>query len=126
MCLDSSVHVWEVNTGAGIIYPSFSLLTAIFIFIEKRDKARHPRIDYCSLNQITVKNKFHYLFLLPTFKLLQGTSIFSKLEMLTIWLGVVRAPKGKQPSTEHPPRVFKVPGDAVHPHKCPSLFPSSC
>lgn len=44
--------------SSGHIRPSSSPVGAGFFFVEKKDKSLRPYIDYCELNQITVKDKY--------------------------------------------------------------------
>lgn len=66
---------------AGLIRPSSSPVTAKFFFVAKKDKSLQPCIDYQVLNQITVKNKYPLPLLSSAFELLQGMTVFSKLDL---------------------------------------------
>lgn len=52
-----------------------------FFFVDKKDKSLRPCIDYWGLNQITVKNKYPLPLLSSAFELLQGMTVFSKLDL---------------------------------------------
>ncbi|KAF7653736.1 hypothetical protein LDENG_00079040 [Lucifuga dentata] len=68
--------------AAGIIRPSSSPAGAgFFFFVEKKDKSLHPCIDYRGLNDITVKNRYSLLLMSSAFELLQGATIFTKLDL---------------------------------------------
>lgn len=49
--------------------------------MDKKDKSLRPCIDYWGLNQITVKNKYPLPLLSSAFELLQGMTVFSKLDL---------------------------------------------
>lgn len=51
-----------------------------FFFVEK-DKNLRPCIDYCGLNDKTVKNRYPLPLISSAFELLQGATIFNKLDL---------------------------------------------
>ncbi|GKA45821.1 putative reverse transcriptase domain-containing protein [Tanacetum coccineum] len=65
----------------GFIRPSFSPWGAPFLFFKKKDESFRMCIDYQKLNKLTMKN----CYLLPRiddlFDQLQGSSIYSKIEL---------------------------------------------
>ena len=61
--------------------PSSSPAGAGFSFVEKKDRTLHPCIDYRGLNEITVKNRYPLPLISSAFELLQGSTIFSKLDL---------------------------------------------
>ncbi len=65
---------------AGIIRPSSSPAGAGFFFVEK-DGSLRPCIDYRGLNDITVKNRYPLPLMSSAFELLQGATIFTKLDL---------------------------------------------
>lgn len=67
--------------AAGIVRPSSSPVAAGFFFVEKKNKTLRPSIDYRGLNKITIRNKYPPPLLASTFELLQGATIFSKLDL---------------------------------------------
>lgn len=69
------------SLAAGIICPSSSPVGAGFFFVDKKDKTLRPCIDYRGLNKITVKNKYPLPLLNSAFELLQGATVFSKLDL---------------------------------------------
>ena len=69
------------SLAAGIIRPSSSPAGAGFFFMEKKDKTLHPCIDYRGLNEITVKNRYPLPLISSAFELLQGSTVFSKLDL---------------------------------------------
>uniref|UniRef100_A0A8C2EBD4 Gypsy retrotransposon integrase-like protein 1 n=1 Tax=Cyprinus carpio TaxID=7962 RepID=A0A8C2EBD4_CYPCA len=66
---------------AGIIRPSSSPAGAGFFFVEKKDGSLRPCIDYRGLNDITVKNRYPLPLMSSAFELLQGATIFTKLDL---------------------------------------------
>lgn len=62
---------------AGIIRPSSLPEVAGFFFVGKKDGGLRPCIDYCGLNQITVKNRYPLPLMTSTFDLLQGSTIYT-------------------------------------------------
>uniref|UniRef100_A0A8D0CYT6 Gypsy retrotransposon integrase-like protein 1 n=1 Tax=Sander lucioperca TaxID=283035 RepID=A0A8D0CYT6_SANLU len=66
---------------AGIIRPSSSPAGAGFFFVGKKDGSLRPCIDYRGLNDITVKNRYPLPLLSSAFELLQGATVFSKLDL---------------------------------------------
>lgn len=66
------------SLASGIIRPSSSQAGAGLFFVEKRDKTLRPCTDYRGLNDITVKNRYP---ISTAFKLLQGTTIYTKLDL---------------------------------------------
>lgn len=85
------------SLAAGIIRPSTSPLGAGFFFVEKKDKTLRPCIDFRGLNKITVKNKYPLPLplLASAFELLQGATIFSKLDFRNAY-HLVRIRKGDE------------------------------
>lgn len=69
------------SLAAGIIRPSSSPVGAGFFFVERKGKSLRPCIDYRGLNKITVKNKYPLPLLSSAFELLQGATMFSKLDL---------------------------------------------
>lgn len=69
------------SLAAGIICPSSSPLGAGFFFVGKKDGSLHPCIDYCGLNQISVKYKYPLPLLSSTFEPVHDAMIFSKLDL---------------------------------------------
>ncbi len=65
---------------AGIIRPSSSPAGTGFFFVEK-DGLLRPCIDYRGLNDITLNNRYPLLMMSSAFELLQGATIFTKLDL---------------------------------------------
>lgn len=71
----------ESSLAAGIIRPSSSSAGAGFFFVDKKDKSLRPCIDYRGLNDITIKNRYPLPLISSAFELLQGATVFSKLDL---------------------------------------------
>ena len=69
------------SLAAGIIRPSSSPAGAGFFFVGKKDGSLRPCIDYRGLNDITIKNRYPLPLLTSAFELLQGATIFTKLDL---------------------------------------------
>ena len=69
------------SLSAGIIRPSSSPAGAGFFFVGKKDGSLRPCIDYRGLNDITVKNRYPLPLLTSAFELLQGATVFTKLDL---------------------------------------------
>lgn len=66
---------------AGIIRPSSSPAGAGFFFVGKKDGSLRPCIDYRGLNDITVKNRYPLPLMNTAFDLIQGSTVFTKLDL---------------------------------------------
>lgn len=60
--------------------PLFIPSLSVF-FEEKTDKTLRPCIDYLGLNDIMVKNRYPLLLISSGFKLLHGSTIFTKQDL---------------------------------------------
>ncbi len=67
--------------NSGFIRPSTSPAGAGFFFVGKKDGGLPPCIDYRGLNRITVKNRYPLPLMAMAFELLQGATIFTKLDL---------------------------------------------
>jgi hypothetical protein len=76
-------HIREL-LEKGFICPSSSPWGAPMVFVPKKDGTQRLCIDYCALNEVTIKN----MYLLPRiddlFDQLRGACVFSKIEL---WSG---------------------------------------
>ena len=70
-----------INDVAGITHPSSSTTGAEFFFVGKKDGSQRPCIDYRGLNDIPVKNSYPLPLIASAFELLQGATIFTKLDL---------------------------------------------
>ena len=67
----------------GFIRSSASPWGAPALFDRKKDGSLRLCIDYCQLNQVTIKNEYPLLRIDELFDQLQGVSIFSKIDLRT-------------------------------------------
>lgn len=81
--------------AAGLIRSSTSPLGAGFFFVSKKDGTLRPCIDYRGLNEITVRNRYPLPLLTSAFELLQGATIFSRLNLRNAY-HLVRVRKGDE------------------------------
>jgi hypothetical protein len=65
----------------GYIRPSTSPWAALVLFLEKKDGTKRMCIDYRSLNEVTVKNKYPLPRIEDLFDQLRGASVFSKIDL---------------------------------------------
>lgn len=65
----------------GFIRPSTSPAGGGFFFVEKKDGSLRPCIDYRGLNNITIKNRYPLPLMTTAFEILQGATIFTKLDL---------------------------------------------
>jgi hypothetical protein len=65
----------------GFIHPSSSPWGAPVLFVTKKDGSMRMCIDYRSLNEVTIKNKYPLPRIDDLFYQLQGAKYFSKIDM---------------------------------------------
>ncbi|KAJ8770542.1 hypothetical protein K2173_018033 [Erythroxylum novogranatense] len=65
----------------GYIRPSSSPWGAPILFVKKKDGSLRMCVDYRKLNQVTVKNKYPLPHIDDLFDQLQGTRVFSKIDL---------------------------------------------
>jgi hypothetical protein len=65
----------------GFIRPSFSPWGAPVIFIDKKDRTQRMCVDYQSLNEVTIKNKYLLPRIDDLFDQLRGACVFSKIDL---------------------------------------------
>jgi hypothetical protein len=63
------------------IWPSSCLWGAPILFIEKKDGTQRMCVDYCSLNEVTIKNKYSLPQIKDLFDQMKGASVFSKIDL---------------------------------------------
>jgi hypothetical protein len=65
----------------GYIRPSSSPWGSQVLFVTKKDGSMRMRIDYRSLNEVTIKNKYPLPWIDDLFDQLQGANYFSKIDL---------------------------------------------
>ena len=65
----------------GYVQPSSSPWGAPVLFIEKKDGTQRMCIDYRSLNDVTIKNKYPLPRIDDLFDQLKGACVFSKIDL---------------------------------------------
>jgi hypothetical protein len=65
----------------GFIWPSSSQWGAPVLFAEKKDGTQWMCIDYRSLNEVTIKNKYPLPRIEDLFDQMKGASVFSKIDL---------------------------------------------
>jgi hypothetical protein len=65
----------------GYIRPSASPWAAPVLFVEKKDGTKRMCIDYRSLNEVSVKNKYPLSRIEDIFDQLRGVGVFSKIDL---------------------------------------------
>nr|GEX09284.1 putative reverse transcriptase domain-containing protein [Tanacetum cinerariifolium] len=65
----------------GFISPSSSPWGAPVLFVKKKDGSFRMYIDYCELNKLNVKNPYPLLRIDDLFDQLQGSSVYSKIDL---------------------------------------------
>jgi len=63
------------------IRPSSSPWGAPVIVVEKKDGTQRMCVDYRSLNEVTIKNKYHLPRIEDLFDQLRGARVFSKIDL---------------------------------------------
>ena len=63
----------------GFIRPSSSPWGALVIFVEKKDGTQWMSVDYRSLNDVTIKNKYPLPRIEDLFDQMKGAKVFSKI-----------------------------------------------
>jgi hypothetical protein len=51
------------------------------LFVERKDGTQQMRVDYRSLNEVTIKNKYPLLRIEDLFDQMKGASAFSKIDL---------------------------------------------
>ena len=65
----------------GFIRPSSSPWGAPVLFVEKKDGTLRMCVDYRSLNEVTIKNKYPLPMINDLFDQLEGATVFSKIDL---------------------------------------------
>jgi hypothetical protein len=66
---------------AGYIRPSSSPWGASVLFVQKKDGSQRMCVDYRSLNDVTVKNKYPLPRIEDLFDQMRGAKVFSKIDL---------------------------------------------
>jgi hypothetical protein len=66
---------------AGYIHPSSSPWGAPVLFVQKKDGLQRMCVDYRSLNDVTVKNKYLLPHIEDLFDQMRGARVFSKIDL---------------------------------------------
>jgi hypothetical protein len=69
----------------GYIRPSASLWGAPVIFVPKKDGTQRMCVDYRSLNEVTIKNKYPLPRIDDLFDQLKGACVFSKIDLRSVY-----------------------------------------
>ncbi|MBW0541351.1 hypothetical protein O181_081066 [Austropuccinia psidii MF-1] len=69
------------NVEKGFIRPSSSSTGAPVLFFQKKDSGLHLSVDYHKLNAVTRKNKYPFPPMNQLLNVLNGSSIFSKIDL---------------------------------------------
>ncbi|GJZ66930.1 putative reverse transcriptase domain-containing protein [Tanacetum coccineum] len=77
---DEVLIVQELS-DKGFIRPSSSPRGALVLFVKKKDGSFLMFIDYHELNKLTVKNRYPLLRIDDLFDQLQGSSVYSKIDL---------------------------------------------
>jgi hypothetical protein len=65
----------------GFVHPSSSPWGAPVLFVEKKDETQQMCVDYCSLNEVTIKNKYPLPRIEDLFDQIKRGSVFSKIDL---------------------------------------------
>jgi hypothetical protein len=65
----------------GFICPSSSPWGAPMLFVEKKDETQRMCVDYHSLNEVTIKNKYPLSWIEDLFDQMKGACVFSKIDL---------------------------------------------
>jgi hypothetical protein len=65
----------------GYIHPSSSPWGAPVLFVDKQDGSRRMCVDYRSLNDVTIKNKYPLPMIEDLFDQMRGAKVFSKIDL---------------------------------------------
>jgi hypothetical protein len=66
---------------AGYICPSSSPSGAPVLFVQKKDGSQRMCVDYRSINDVTVKNKYPLPCIEDLFDQMRGARVFSKIDL---------------------------------------------
>jgi hypothetical protein len=78
--LELKKQIAELQSN-GFICPSSSPWGAPVLFVEKKDGTQWMCVDYRSLNEVTIKNKYPLPRIEDLFDYMKGASVFSKIDL---------------------------------------------
>ena len=81
MVLEELRRYLEENFEKGWIRQSQFLVSAPIVFAQKKDGSFRVCIDYCNLNEVTIKNRYPLSLILELTDRLVGATIFTKLDV---------------------------------------------
>jgi hypothetical protein len=77
-----ALHTYiQENLEKGFIQSSCSPAGAPIFFVPKKDSELRPCVDYCGLNEITIKNRCPLPLLDNMIDQLRGSTIFTKIDL---------------------------------------------
>ncbi|GJV19683.1 putative reverse transcriptase domain-containing protein [Tanacetum coccineum] len=85
----------------GFIRPSSSPWGAPVLFVKKKDGSFRMCIDYRELNKLTIKNRYPLPRIDDLFDQLQGSSVYSKIDLRSVWLSSTSYCAGKTFQLSH-------------------------
>ncbi|KAL0204378.1 hypothetical protein M9458_002396, partial [Cirrhinus mrigala] len=85
----------EEELAKGFIRPSTSPASAGFFFVKKKDGSLRPCIDYCSLNDITVKYRYPLPLVPSALEQLRSAKYFTKLDLQSAY-NLIRIKEGDE------------------------------
>jgi len=71
----------EDKLRKGYIRPSKSPQTSLVFFVGKKDRSKWMVIDYCNLNDQTVKNNYLLLLIMDLIDNMESKKIFTKMDL---------------------------------------------
>jgi hypothetical protein len=78
--VELKIQIAELQ-AKGFIRPSSSPWGAPMLFVEKKDGTQRMCVDYQSLNEVTIKNKYPLPLIDDLFDQMKGASMFSKIDL---------------------------------------------
>jgi hypothetical protein len=107
----------------GFIRPNSSPWGAPVLFIEKKDGTRQMCVDYRSLNEVTMKNKYHLPLIEDLFDQMKGASVFFQ-NQLESGLSLVENSRVRHTKDNLPYKIWivRVYGDVLWINKCTCLL----
>jgi hypothetical protein len=106
----------------GFIQPSSSPWGAPILFVEKKDRTQRMCVEYRSLNEVTIKNKYPLPRIEDLFDQMKGASVFLKIDLRSGY-HQLKIRESDIPKTAFRTRygLYEY-TDILWINKCPSLF----